>query len=277
MSPFLTQSVAAQSETDLRDVADGFFDGLTGTKEERLETIENCAGNLCQAQRVSEGALDSILNGSESADDVFRRIRFGIEILNETGVTNAIDSSMLERGRRLGGKATRYIPMVRSFNQLCKDACAVRNDNQQEQAVVDFLESALAFGLEVALWSTGVPYAMSFRGTRWIANRTLLRFARHGCNRCIAFAMSELHYALRGSVYGQISSDRIGFVISRLETLKNYASEINYDVNLDMSRKEIEDLVETEAGRTVGMFEKEKEGFLGRILPDIEIDLFGRV
>lgn len=96
--------------------------------------------------------------------------------------------------------------------------------------------------MEIELWSVGAPYKMAWRGTRFIANRTFLRFAHYGCTRCIAFAMSELHWGIRATLYGDVvEEDKIVFVWNEIQDLKDFAGtlEEEEDYNMDMDREDI--------------------------------------
>lgn len=273
--PLVSSKVTAAEDdvVEFDSVSKTYFAALPETKRERNDAVVGCANELCSAQKsISEETLDAVVQSGESADDVIRRLQFGVRILNEYNLTNTVDESMIEAGRRDLGKATRYIPLVGSFNEFCNAACEV--DQQDPETVTDFLYASLAFGIEVTLWTAGAPYKMAWDGTRFVANRTFLRFARHGCRGCIALAMSELHWAIRTSVYSHgVTEDKVEFVGKQMKELQNEAEEMDYDVNLDFSRKEIRDLVGSEGGGAVGVFPQEKEGFIDRLVPDIEIEL----
>jgi len=258
------------------DVSKGYFDVLPETKADSNSTVVECANELCSARKaVSEEVLNAVVDGGGSASDVVRRLQFGVRILNEYDITDRIDESMIEAGRRDLSDYTRYLPLVGSFNNLCEASCAVETPDPNPEAVKDFLFAAAAFGLEVALWTIGTPYKMAWNGTRFIANRTFLRFARYGCRGCIALLMSELHWAIRGTVYGEVVTEsNVEFVWNQIQELKTEAEEVDYDVDLNFTYKEIQDLIGSESGGAVGMFPQEKEGPIERYVPDFEMPDF---
>lgn len=269
--------VAAEEDSVVENVARNFFDALPGSKEERNNTVVECANDLCRARNaVSKEALDAVVEGGGSADKLVRRTQFGVRILNEYSISKAVDESMIEKGRRNLGRATRYIPLVGSFNRLCEAACAVETPEPDGNAVTDFLYSCIAFGVEVALWTVGAPYKMAWNGTHFIANRTFLRFARHGCSGCVAFLMSELHWAIRASVYGHgVTEHKVEFVWEKIEELKEESQKLDYDVDLDYSYEEVEDLVESEGGAgAAAVFPQENDGPIEGVLPDIKMPEF---
>jgi len=86
--------------------------------------------------------------------------------------------------------------------------------------------------------------------------------------------MSELHWAIRGSVYGEaVTESNVEFVWDQIQNLKTDAEEWNYDVNLDFTYDEIQNLIAPEGGSAVGMFPQEKEGLIERYIPDFDLEL----
>lgn len=278
VTPIATSGVvtAQEKSSDVENIPGAYFDALPETKADRNSTVVECANELCSARKiVSEEVLNTVVDGGSSASDVVRRLQFGVRILNEYNITDKIDGSMIEAGRRDLSDYTRYLPLVGSYNNLCEAACAVETPDQDPEAVKDFFFAMAAFGLEVALWTIGTPYQMAWSGTRFIANRTFLRFAQHGCRGCIALLMSELHWAIRGTVYGEVVTEsNVEFVWDHIQDLRTEAVEINYDVDPDFTYEEIHALVGSKAGGAVGIFPQEREGPIEQFIPDIEIPDF---
>lgn len=182
---------------------------------------------------------------------------------------------MFESGQRTLKDYSRCVPLLYSYNNFRTAACIVNED--EPETVKNFLYATLAFGFEVALWSIGAPYKVAFSGTRYIANRTFLRFAKYGCRGCVAVAMSELHWAIRASVYHVdevITENRTAFVIQELSELQEFADEEGYDVDIEMDKEEIEHHLEDAKSRAedeVGggvVAVREPDGFIDRLLPD---------
>lgn len=245
-------AVAKESKVVYR-VSESYFRSLPETKPERNEAVIDCANHLCQAKKViSKGSIDAAVEAGETAEDVVRRVRFGVRILNEYNMTNTVDESLIARGEEKMKKATAYIPLLGSFNELLKSACAVEYPEPEPGQVKDFLYASLAFGIEVALWSIGVPYKMAWRGTRFVSNRTLLRFAKYGCRGCVAIAMSEIHWAIRASVYNHgVTENRVKFVAGRIRELKHFAETVNYEVDLEFSEEEIRSTLNKQENRSL--------------------------
>lgn len=266
----------AQEASTVDSVSEGYFDSLPATKSEANGTVIECANALCSARKaISKELITAVVDSGSSADKVVRRLQFGVQILREYNITDKIDESMIEAGRRELSDYTRYIPLIGSFNNLCEAACGVKVSNPDPTAVKEFIFAALAFGMEIAIWTIGAPYKMAWRGTRFIANRTFLRYARHGCSGCIALAMSELHWAIRGAVYGDVVTEsNVEFVWNQIQELKQDAEEWNYDVELDYTYSEIEDLVGSESAGGGGIPPQEQEGPIEQYIPDFEMPEF---
>lgn len=276
-SPVRLASTDAQTGV-VRDVSSTFFTALRGTNDKRQQIVD-CANAFCRKGKpVPEETPRKIVESGESAETGLRRARFGVRILTEYGITGVIDESMVDAGSRGLKTYTRYLPLLGSYNNCRAAACAV--EEYQPETIERFLYAALAFGVEVALWSSGAPYVMAWRGTRFVANRTFLRLAKRGCAGCVAFAMSEIHWALRGTVYNadEMISER-AFVLRELRHLQRYADEIGYEVEIEMREDEMAELPEhapDDAGEIkggVGPIPQQPKGFFERYIPEIDIDL----
>lgn len=273
-----TQPATGESSIDLlKEVTDDFFSPLRGS-EDKTASVVSCANEFCIAQKeISSETIDEILDSGEMAETGIRRARFGVRLLREYGITDAVDESMLESGERSLNQYTRYLPLLGSFNNCHKAACAVDEDNPE--TIERFLFASMAFGIEVALWYYGAPFQMAWRGTRFIANRTFLRLARNGCRLCVAFAMSEIHWAIRGKVYNldeMVTEEE--FVIHRLSRLQQFADEIGYDVNIQMSNDEVTEYLESassevgDIGGGAAPIVQQREGIIDRLIPDFNFD-----
>lgn len=261
-------------------VARRYFRALPETKEDRNQVVIECANELCRGTAfVTERELSTLVEGGELSEDIIRRVQFTVRILNELDITHAVDEAAVASSRWTLDDVTKYVPLIGSFNRLRKAACAINPPNPDPEHLQDFLIAVIAFGIEVALWTSGAPYKMAWNGTRWISNRTFLRLTRYGCHGCIAFAMSELHWAIRASVYGHgITESRIEFVWEKIQELDADAERWGYDADLDYSIEEIRELVgEIEDSREVrgggAIVPAESEGPIEKFLPDFLDDL----
>lgn len=242
---FFSSAALAKKTNVVTRVSESYFRALPETKPERNNAIVGCANDLCKAKKtIAQDTIEAAVEAGETSEDTIRRIRFGVRILNEYNLTNTIDESLIAKGEKNLKRSTAYIPLLGSFNHLLESACEVEVPNPEPSQIKNFLYASLAFGIEVALWSIGAPYQMAWRSTRFMSNRTLLRFARHGCRGCVALAMSEIHWAIRASVYNHgVTGNRVEFISGKIRELQDYAKTLNYDVNLAHSEEEIQTIL----------------------------------
>lgn len=273
----LSRTVAAQDGTEA--FTGGYYQSLPETRADRRAAVVGCATTLCaKTSAISRETIEAVVTGSTSAKEVVRRVQLAVGILNEFNVTTAVTEATVKTYRWDLNEMTRFLPLLGAFNNLQHAACRVRKTN--EESIEQFLYATLAFGLEVGLWTVGAPYKMAWNGTRFVSNRTFLRLANHGCNRCIALAMSELHYALRGTVYSGIEEDRIAFVVTELHELQAFAAtladEEDYHVAITLDRKQVKTSLQDVGDRqpvAVAPVEKPDDGFLDRLIPEINVTL----
>lgn len=269
-----TQSVSAATEPDEEDLSKDYFSALPASRTERRTAVKDCANQICETTHlISQNELDQLAQTGEGADEVLQTAQFTVKILNDYNITTAVTEADIETARWDVSDYTRYVPLVQSYINLRETACAVHIE--KPETVRDFLFATLAFGLEVALWTTGAPYKLAWRGTRYIANRTFLRFAHHSCSGCIAFAMSELHWAIRGTVYGVVDDDQVEFVWKQIQAMNQTAATLDerggqYQVELD--RSDVVALLDEsdKEGISAGPMPREKDdGILDGFLPEV--------
>ncbi|TYL38817.1 hypothetical protein CV102_09920 [Natronococcus pandeyae] len=234
-APVAAVGSASTAEASSQDsIAEIYFDSFRKVdRTDRKQVIAECADALCVEERVSDETTDEIVTEVDRINHHIRRVQFGIRILNEHNITTAITESQVQEIGNEVDRLTRFTPLVGSLNNLQAGACAIEDDPDSDD-IESFLYATLAFGLEVALWQSTAPYQMAWNGTRFVSNRTFLRYANHGCNGCIALAMSELHWALRAVPYGLASEDRVEFVVGELEHLRATANDLEYDVEINI-------------------------------------------
>lgn len=274
-SPLVTtQSVSAATELEEEDLSKNYFSALPASRTERRTAVKDSANQICETtQFISQNELEQLADMGKGVDEALQTAQFTVKILNDYNITTAVTEADIETARWDVSDYTRYVPLVQSYMNLRETACAVHIE--KPETVRAFLFATLAFGLEVALWTTGAPYKLAWRGTRYVANRTFLRFAHHGCSGCIAFAMSELHWAIRGTVYGVVEDDQFEFVWKQIQAMNQTAASLGdkggqYRVELD--RSDVVALLDEsdKDGISGGPMPREKDnGILDGILPEV--------
>lgn len=237
-------SASSPSTVDPRELPQGFFRPIESISQtEGDQFVVQCAGALCAEEYLPTEETGEIGDDVGSLNHHIRRVRFGIRTLNEYNITTAIDESMVLEIENSMRDKTRYIPLIGSFNNLQGAACEL-SQNPAEKNVRGFIFAAMAFGLEVGMWQMQVPYKMAWNGTRFVSNRTFLRYAQGGCRGCIALVMSEIHWALRALPYS-ISELEEDFVYAEIQRLDEEAEKLGKAVDsIDLDKQEVINIVE---------------------------------
>lgn len=267
-APITFSGVASASgPKDINVIGEEYFDAFRHLSEaERGDALVQCADALCVQEMISEETTNQIVADTEALNHHIRRARFGVRILNEYNITSQVEASMIQDLESVSREYTRFIPLIGSFNHLQFAACRVGSD-PGEEAVEQFLVAALAFGLEVGLWHLNVPYKMAWGGTRFISNRTFLRYAKKSCNGCIALVMSELHWALRNIPYAVVSDDKIEFVVAQLEELRAFSKELDgYEGDISVTEEMIRRKVNQPVPSGGGFVARQNRGLFSRLL-----------
>lgn len=266
-------SASASNPSNIEAISKDFFDSFREVDEtDRREVLVECADTLCLQTQVPDETTRELVESNDAIRHQLRRIRFGIEILNELDLTTAIKPGMIQNVEKVSRKATRYMPLIGSFNHLQLTACDVGEDPTEDE-IEAFLYALLAFGLEVGLWQMNVPFRMAWSGTRFVSNRTFLRVAKQGCNRCIALAMSELHWALRNIPYMVVTDDKFEFVVTKVESLRDYNAKIEgYNATLSVDEAMIRRQLELPERSAPGMFVRRQDrGFFDRLFDKLSL------
>lgn len=212
-----------KNDIALNEVVSNYFDDFANEEELSIEL----AGELCLVNRISEDAFNSGVSTIQSTDRWKIRVKKTIETLNEYGITS-IKAEWINDAWDTADTAFRYVPLLGSANELYWCACELENE-QTPKKVEIFHMALLAFGIEVALFSIGAPYQMAWKSTRFVSNKTLLRLYGRGCGgACLSLAMTEIHWAIRGQVYEQISVDELDYIKKKIKQLNTEMEEIDW-------------------------------------------------
>lgn len=214
-----------------------FFSGLEDfTPEKREEAITSCAEKLCIKDKSLLMKTHDITNNANIINTQRRRIKHILEIINKYGIANKISSNMVadmgENIKQIG----RLTPLVGSANNLTKSACELDSKTSSDN-IQGFIEATIAFGIEVILWNSTAPYQMAWKGTRFIANKSFIRYAKHGCSSCVSAIMSEIHWMLRKlpQTTISISMSQEDFITQKLRKVRSHANTnvSNYNIQLN--------------------------------------------
>lgn len=186
------------------------FYNVSRNQSKRREASLNAATELCEYDRGFEGQAkaSAFKAGGSTAKTTSRRLDFAAQIVNEKlgGSVERAGFSGLRDGVK---KTTKYVPLLGSYNDLAQKSC-LASKKRTNESIEEFHIAALMFGVDAALVAGTVYYQPAFAGTRFVANSASklgLYRLRYLCgNRCWALAMSEVHWAMRGTMLGVTSN-----------------------------------------------------------------------
>ncbi len=206
-----------------------FTEEVPENKTERRVYLLETAGSICKNSSQYERSLqpNRIERGRKDSKMAARRLSYASQVINER-FTNDVPVSRFRRLRNGVDDATKYVPIVGSYNRLTNASCAA-SEKRTDQSLRRFQVAAIMFGVDTLLVASGGFYKPAFTGTRYVMN-TASKFGlyrlRYVCgNRCWALAWSEVHWALRGEM------------LVRLHELAQYAATSDLNITREDYRR----------------------------------------
>jgi hypothetical protein len=187
-------------------VVSNFTANITGSESERRSTLIKAANKTCNIDQDvdKEITLKDVKRSGKESKKSTRRLAYSAEIANEW-FTNEIPTAKFNDIRDGVGTATKYLPLIGSYNRMADAACDAA-EYQNETAIQRFQWSAMMFGVDVALIQSNVFYKPAFRTTGLATNQSrkigLWRLRRFCGNRCLGLGMSEVYTGLKTAMYG---------------------------------------------------------------------------
>lgn len=197
-------SLSSHEEQQVESTMANYYEKLPSNHPERRKQTVAAATKLCNFDQNYSGALNvstAGVNASSNISTKIHRFDYAAQITNEH-FNDELDRTAISKTRNVAGDVGKYAPLAASYNQMAKDACAVKASSTNE-TIESFYKSSLYFGVEFSLIQAGVFYKPAFAGTRYISNTAGLYRIRSLCgNRCYALALSEVHWGLRATPIG---------------------------------------------------------------------------
>lgn len=170
---------------------------LPEDEQEQKLFVNDTAASICAATEPLE--LDNLDEQTEFTDDQLRRLEDAAEILDENFQAD-IDPHHLSALSKHAGTATKFLPIIASYNKVARTSCKVSVDD--EKSLEDFYVATGQFAVGVVLLQQQTMYHAAFRSTRIINHRLSFVTIRKVCgNRCHAALMSEVHWATRDNLW----------------------------------------------------------------------------
>lgn len=162
------------------------------------ETVKIATDVCTNTKKIN---LDVLEEQSDIPKNAVRRFRYGAEIV-ENNYNIKVDLKQLEGVLQDTSKATKYLPLLGSYNRLVDDSCTVK-DNPTNETLDDFYISAVSLGVDLIVVEFGLFYKPAFRATGVINNKASLATLRRVCGTgCQKLVMSEIYATINGGMWG---------------------------------------------------------------------------
>lgn len=243
------------------------------TETETGESVVSCANTICQSTQLAEATdVGAVADDVADIQSDFTRQTFRaqhlLHILVERGMVTTLSPDDIAAIRENVRSATRYLPLIGSFNNVVETACRV-DAEPTEQNVIDFYLAVGAFCIEVAFFQFGVGYRIAFKGTNVLATRTTVaRLLQRTSPRIHALLLSEVHWGLRegtSRAAGVAASNSLRFVYNQTQEIQTEEPQhgiegVEKTINIsyrDLAELEIFTCGETESsgGLLSGLFD----------------------
>jgi hypothetical protein len=171
--------------------------------------VAESAASICNITNETGDAINGTANLTEVSGDVehvVRRSQYFSEVSNEL-ISTRISTSDLKKIRREAGDVSKNTPIIGGYQRLSNTSCALseleKGGEGYNETKLDYYASLATMGADVVLLQQQIFYKTAFRLTGMSNAKFGLARIRSYCgDRCYAFALSEVHYAVRGSMHG---------------------------------------------------------------------------
>lgn len=183
-------------ERAISNIGDEFYN----TKDARPEALKNSVSKLSDEGTFN---VEEFEEGAWDANRQTYRLQHIAELLNQDFGAN-IPTNYIDDISVSAGKISTYLPLVAAGQNLIEAGenyqRAQDTGENIEEAEEELAISMLLFVCELCLLQSPVTYPLSFRGTRYVANMGLVRFRGILGMRGYALILSEVHWAIRGTL-----------------------------------------------------------------------------
>ncbi|MXV62087.1 hypothetical protein GS429_08435 [Natronorubrum sp. JWXQ-INN-674] len=239
-------TVSAEEDDQLSEVEEfisGFGEEIYETTAEAPEALVEFASQL---DAEGEFNLEKL---EEEIDDGHRqtyRLQHLAQLLNQE-LGTSLPTSYIDDINVTTGKLNSHLPIIASGQNLIEAGNEYQIAREEgvdtQEAEEELMISVLLFCCELYLLQSTTVYQLSFSGTRYVANTGLVRFRGVLGLRGYALILSEVHWAIRGTIVGVIDT-----IIRRTKSILR-----------DNSRDLIEMLGRSGAGELTNLIEDQEQ------------------
>ncbi|MFC6720494.1 hypothetical protein [Halobacteriaceae bacterium SHR40] len=217
-SPEAGLSDESLAEELLRTVE--FFEELPDDEIERDRVVRETATTICGIDKseVPERSADVSAIGDETYRNTYR-IAHTAEAMRNFGVdvNPTVINQRMRTAREVIGAASKYAPILGSYQRLSSASCAVKNG--EPGAKEDFYIASAEFAVDLVLAKENVMYKASFKTTGYVANQIgMMRLARVCGYKCVGLVKSELYWVTHGTYSGVLDQVAIEATDGNLTT-----------------------------------------------------------
>lgn len=234
-----------KTRKEISDLISGVGRFIYNEKENNPNFLGDVTSRLLEIEQINVAKFENKVGNTSKQ---LRRTEKVVEVLNED-LNVDIPKRYINSISRMNSSSStinKCLPVV-AAGQNCIEAA----ENYQEaketgqrdkirKAKEDLFISFFLLACHVIILQSSTTYKLSFRGTRYAANRGLVYIRKYMGNRVYALILSEVHWAIRGTLNGVISTivDRSKSIVWSLyfeldseerRELQNIKESLDYD------------------------------------------------
>jgi hypothetical protein len=199
----VTSEQKQELNSSIQEYVAGFYQSVNNSSY-----VAKSASGICNITNETGDAINGTANLTEVSGDiehVVRRSQYFSEVSNELLATS-ISTSDLQKVRQEAGEVSKYTPILGSYQRVSNTSCALstleKGEDGYNETKRDYYISLATMGTDMVLLQQQIFYKTAFRLTGMSNAKFGLARIRSYCgDRCYAFALSEVHYAVRGSMH----------------------------------------------------------------------------
>jgi len=185
----------------MRNILNGLYRGHFENEQAAEQITRGVATDLCSySAALSEIDVGQYDGGDVPRSEELRRLHEIAEIINDH-FDAGIETDGLDQVYDEAKSVEQYLPILASAKRLVDESCKLLRGSDNRSLTKLYIAIGV-FAAECALFTSAVPYRVSFSGTRYIANNLLVHFRGRMGLTLYAVLLREVHWAIRGTITG---------------------------------------------------------------------------
>lgn len=181
-----------------------FMADLPENETRRDAVVTETATKICDGHNEVVAGISE--NASGVSSETYRatyRVSHATQVIHDLGadIDPAVIRQRMETARKYSSVASKYAPVIGSYQRLHNASCAVKAG--EPGAKQDFYIAAGEFTVDLALAEKQVMYKAAFKTTGYAAQKVgLMRVARVCGYKCVGLIESEMYWATKRTYSG---------------------------------------------------------------------------